>query len=190
MAERLGHAVDLMATGLSQKEAAGIVGIPQPKLSIAVATVEAGRQADRLGITGFARLPASTRYSLSQLAADDAVFEAAAELTLEAALPLATVKSIVRAAQAVEPAEAMRIIGAEAEDHHQRATDRSGNVRKAGRTARARLDAALAEIRDLRPIDVYDTCPNDDVRAVLAQRIREAAAVLAPTDRLLRGQEP
>lgn len=188
-AERIEHAVALMADGMSQRDAARIVGVPQPKLSIAAATFEAGQRADTLGIDRFARLPEGTRYSLGQLD-DDTVFEAAAQLTVTAALPAATVKSIVRAAQAVEPAEALRIIGAEAEDHHQRTTERAGNVRRSSRTARARLEAALAEIKALTPIDVYDTCPNDDVRAVLAQRIREAAAVLAPTDRLLRGQEP
>lgn len=184
MAERLSHAVRLMEVGTSQKEAAAIVGVPQPKLSIAASTIEASRRARRLDIHGFARLPESTRYSLSQLDHDD-VFAAAAELAVTAGLPAATVKSLVRAATTAEPIEALRLIGAEAEDHHSRATDRGGNVRKASRTARARLDTALAEIKGLDPDDIYDTCPSADVRAVLAQRIMDAAGVLHRSHELL-----
>lgn len=47
------------------------------------------------------------------------------------------------------------------------------------------LDNALAEIKALDPIDVYDTCPNDDVRAVLAQRIMDAANVMHKAHTLL-----
>lgn len=184
MAERIGHAVRLMATGSSQADAAAIVGVPQPKLSMAASVVAAGQRADDLGVNGFARLPESTRYSLSQLN-DDTVFAAAAGLTITAALPNATVKALVRAAGSVEPVEALRIIGAEASDHDDRATDRAGNIRRSSRTARAIFDSALAEIRALDPADIAESCPSDDIKAVLAQRIMDTATTLHEAHTLL-----
>lgn len=53
-----------------------------------------------------------------------------------------------------------------------------------------RLDSAMAEIRQLIPIDIYDTCPNDDVRAVLAQRILDTHKVLAEAHKLLTDGVP
>ncbi len=79
-AERMDHAIALMAAGVPQVDAARITGIPQPKLSI-----EAGsrRAAERLNgtVADFAKLPTPTRYQLSQIT-DDQVLGAAAELTV------------------------------------------------------------------------------------------------------------
>lgn len=168
----------------AQLDAAAIVGIAQPKLSIAANALEATQRATAAGIEGFARLPEPVRYELGRLD-HDAVFAAAADLALTTAMPVGTLRPIVAAAISAEPTEALRLIGGEAEDHRDRATQRGGNVRAAGRTARARLDNALAEIKALDPIDVYDTCPNDDVRAVLAQRIMDAANVMHKAHTLL-----
>lgn len=183
-AERIEHAVALMADGFGVNDAARIVGIAAAKLTTAAAVRRAEERATAAGIEGFGRLAEGVRYSLSQID-NDIVFTEAAELTLTASLPIGDVRSLVRACLAVDPSEALRLIGAEAEDHQQRARDRAGNVRASSRTARARFDNALAEIRGLVPIDVYDTCPNDDVRAVLAQRIMDAAKVLHETHTLL-----
>jgi ParB-like chromosome segregation protein Spo0J len=187
MTERIGHAVELMRTGLSQAEAAAAVGVPQPKLSIAVAVLEASDRADDLGVDGFNRLSESVKYSLSQVT-DPVVFSAVAEGTVKAALPSHVVKSLVRTANAVEPTEALRIIGAELADHDDRATDRAGNVRRSSRTARARFDAALAEIRGLSAQEIFDSCPSDDVRAVLAQRTLDAAKPMAEFVQLVTGK--
>lgn len=183
-AERVEHAVALMADGMTQREAAAIVGIPAPKLSIATNALKASQRAEVAGITGFARLPEAVRYEIGRLA-HDAVFTAAAELALTTGIPVGTLRPVVAAVLEADPTEAMRIIGGELEDQRDRATHRAGNVRGISRTPRARMDGALAEIRALTPIDVYDTCPNDDVRAVLAQRIMDAAKVLHETHTLL-----
>lgn len=183
-AERVEHAVALMADGMSQREAAAIVGIPQPKLSIAASALEATRRATDAGIDGFARLPEAVRYELGRLD-HDAVFAAGARLALDTGVPVGTLRPLVAAAIGAEPTEALRLIGAEHEDLADRARDRAGNVRSSSRTPRARLDSAMAEIRSLVPIDIYDTCPNDDVRAVLAQRILDTHKVLAEAHKLL-----
>lgn len=183
-AERVEHAAALMADGMTQRDAARIVGIPAPKLSIATNALKASQRADAAGIDGFGRLPEAVRYELGRLE-HDAVFTAAAELALTTAIPVGTLRPIVAAVLEADPAEALRIIGGEIEDQRDRATHRAGNVRGTSRTPRARMDGALAEIRALTPIDVYDTCPNDDVRAVLAQRIMDAAKVLHETHTLL-----
>lgn len=186
-AERVEHGVALMAQGLDQATAAAIVGLAQPKLSIGAAVLRAGERARAAGLEGFDRLPESTRYKVSQVD-DEVVFAALAGATLRCALPAATVGSLVRAVSKAGTEEALRLIGMEAEEYGERARDRAGNVRRSSRTARARLDAALGEIRALRAIDVYDTCPNDDVRTVLAQRILDASRVLAASHALLTGK--
>lgn len=177
-AERTEHGIALIAAGVSQGDAAAIVGVPQPKLSVAIGVADADARAKRLDLpSDWLRMPAANRYQLGQLDHDD-VFAAAATLTIRAAVPAADVKRIVRACLAVEPVEALRIIGAEEADWDDRAAQRSGNAR-AVRTARGRLDSALAEIRGINPRDVAATCPNADVAAVLAQRILDTAAILA-----------
>lgn len=176
-AERVEHAVALMADGMSQRDAAAIVGIPQPKLSIAAAALRATQRATDAGVDGFNRLPEMVRYELSRLE-HPAVFQAAAELALATAMPVGTLRPVIAATVDLEPTEALRIIGAEHEDHRTRSTQRGGNVRATSRTDRARLDLALATIFELTPIEVFDTCPNDDVRAVLAERIRRVSTPL------------
>lgn len=183
-AERIEHAVALLDDGFTVGEAAGIVGIAAAKLTTAAAVRRADARAAQAGLAGFQRLAEAVRYALSQLD-NDIVFGEAAELTLTASLPIGHVRSLVRGCLAVDASEALRLIGAEAEDHQQRVKERAGNVRSSSRTARARLDNALAEIRALDPVDVYDTCPNDDVRAVLAQRIMDAANVMHKAHTLL-----
>lgn len=188
--ERLDHGLALVDAGLTQKEAARIVGLPQPKLSIhAGVTHLAGRIAAHPKADRAARLPKATRYQLSQIT-DDAVLHAAVDLVVDAALPTKDVKALVESTKAVDELEAMRIIGQLTEDNAERITDQAGNLRRSSRTARAMLDQALAVIAGLDPVDVYDTCPNDDVRAVLAQRIMNAAGKLAPTHDLLTGKTP
>lgn len=185
-AERVDHAVALMATGMSQGEAAAVVGIPQPKLSIAVAVQGADARASRLEVDdAYRRLPRMTRYHLSQLDEDE-LFAAAANEVAKAGVPALDVANVVRACRSVEAHEALRIIGQESVDWAERARDRAGNVR-AVRSPRGRLDAALAEIRGLSPREVVQSCPNDDVRAVLAQRILDTAAVLSATHKALTG---
>jgi len=177
-AERIEHAVVLMDDGATLADAAAIVGIPQPKLSIAASALHANHRAADAGIIGFARLTEGHRYALSQLE-DDSVFAEASRFALAAGVNATTLRSVVRACKAVEPVEALRLIGQEAADHDQQASERGGNVRKSSRTPRARFDAALAEIRGLSAIDIYDTCPNDDVRSTIAQRALDAAGVMA-----------
>lgn len=183
-AERVEHAAALMADGMTQTDAARIVGISAPKLSIATSALRATQRAAALGIDGFNRLPEAVRYELGRLD-HDAVFTAAADLALTSGIPVGTLRPVVAAVSEADPAEALRIIGSELEDQRDRATNRAGNVRGSSRTPRARMDGALAELRALTPIDVYDTCPNDDVRAVLAQRIMDTAKVLHDTHTLL-----
>lgn len=184
-AERLEHALALIAAGETQRDAAAIVGIAQPDVTIAAGCADAARRATALDVDDrFAKLPQSTRYQLSQVA-DDAVFAPLADLTVTCGLPNKDVKRLVRAVAGTDQHEALRMIGAEASDWEDQARQLAGNVRTAGRTARARLDSALAEIIALDPAEIAATCPNTDVMAVLADRIMRAAAVLSPTHELL-----
>jgi ParB-like chromosome segregation protein Spo0J len=183
-AERVEHAVALIATGMTQKDAAAIVGIPQPKLSIAVAANDTTVRAAALGVDDrLARLPQPTRYQLSMLDDDD-VFTAAADFAARYRVPSTIIGSIVREIRNVEPHEALRLIGSEAAEWLER---EDGKIRQRGRSARAEFEGALAIIAAADPAAVSAACPNDDVRAVLAQRIMKAAAVLAPAHELLTG---
>lgn len=188
VAERIAHAVELMRYGTAQNDAAAIVGIPAPKLSIAASCITAGERARRLDVVDtYHRLPEATRYQLSQVD-DDHVFSAAANLAGRAAMRTGDVAQLVRAVNAVDPTEALRIVGAEEADLEQRAHQQAGKVRTGGRSARARFDGALAEIRGLNPVNIYESCPNDDVRAVLAQRIMDTAGTLMAAHELLTGR--
>lgn len=183
-AERVEHAAALMADGMTQRDAARIVGIPAPKLSIATNALKASQRAEAAGIDGFARLPEPVRYEIGRLA-HDAVFTAAAELALTTGMPVGTLRPIVAAVVEAEPSEALRLIGGELEDHRGRATQRGGNVRASSRTQRAQLETALATIMSLSPIEVYDSCPNDDVRATVAERLIRAATPIRQIHELL-----
>ena len=185
-AERLDHGVALVGSGITQRDAARIVGLPQPELSMHAGALNlAARLAGHAKADRVAKLARSKRYELSRIN-DDAVLAAAAELTVDAALPIDHVRAIVDQSNAAsDTLEALRLIGQLRDDNEARITDQAGLVRASSRTARARLAESLTVIGSLDPQDVYDSCPNDDVRAVLAQRIMKAAAVLAPTHELL-----
>lgn len=183
--ERLDHGVALVAAGMSTNDAARIVGLPVPDLTTHAGVLDLARRLeghDKASLA--AKLPKTSRYALSMID-DSTVLDAAVDLVLDAALPLNVVRTIVDTTKAVEPVEALRVIGQMTEDYSSRITDRSGNLRKASMSERAKLDNALAVIKGLDPQAVSDSCPNDDVRAVLAQRIMDAAAVLAPTHEAL-----
>lgn len=183
--ERIEHGLALMDDGMTQFEAAKAVGLAQPQLSIGGAALKANQRAADAGIDGFGRLPQSVRYQVSMLDDPD-VFAAAARLTLDAGLTIKIVTQIVAGARAVEPVEALRFIGSEAEDYADRIRDRDGKVRAGGRSARAQLETALATIRSLAPQDVYASCSNTDIMDVLDQRINDAAKVLVNTRALLK----
>ena len=183
-AERVEHGIALMDAGIAQAEAARIVGMSQPKLSIAAAVHRAdGRAVDLDVAEGYHRLPQAVRYQLSQLD-DDAVFTAAANLAANVAMPKGDVERLVRACVSVEPYEALRLVGQEEVDWADRGAERDGNVR-AVRNARGRLDTLMAEIRGIDPTEVARHCPNADVAAVLAQRIMDTAKVLVEAHDLL-----
>lgn len=183
--ERIVHAVGLVRLGMSQHAAAAVAGLPQPKPSIALAVADMTDRAARLGVNPRVNaLPDSTRYSLARCSHDQ-VFTELAAVTIDAGLPKAVVDDLVRAANATEPVEALRIVALTADEYADRARDMAGNVRRSSRTARATLEASLAVIRGLDPAEVDRSCPNDDVRAVLAQRILDAAKILQRSHAIL-----
>lgn len=184
-AERTDHGLALIGAGYSQAEASRIVGISAKKLSEAAILRAVSDRAEALGVDGgFHRLSRFCRLSLARIDNDD-VFSAAGDLVTATSMPIGAVRTLVDASLAVEPAEALRLIATEADEHEGRSVDLAGNTRATSRSARALLDNALAIIKGLDPQAVSDSCPNDDVRAVLAQRIMDAAAVLAPTHEAL-----
>jgi ParB-like chromosome segregation protein Spo0J len=184
-AERTDHGLALIESGFSQAEAARITGVPAKKLSEARILADVADRATVLGVDpGFHRLSRFCRQALARID-DDAVFTAAASMVATTSMPITSVRPLVDAALAVEPVEALRIIAAETEEYEARGKDLAGNTRATSRSPRALLDNALAIIRGLDPQAVVDACPNDDTRMVLAQRIMDAAAVLAPTHEAL-----
>lgn len=187
-AERIDHGLALIDSGIPQVDAARIVGLPAPKLSIAAGIRRLDQRLDGT-VPGLDKLPAGSRYQLSMIDHDD-VLDATARLTVAAALPTADVKGLVAAVNAAEPAEALRLIGQAEVDHEDRIRDMAGNARKAGKSARAKLDESLAVITGLDPVAIYDSCPNADVRAVLADRLIAAARVMVATRKILTGEVP
>lgn len=180
-AERLDHACALVEAGIAHGDAARIVGIPAPKLTSALGARRALARLDGDPVADtFAKLPASTRYELSRID-DDAVLAEAATLTIAAGLSAGDVRSLVDAVNATHDEEAMRLIGQAYEDHDERIRDRAGAIRKRGAAGRSKLEQALATIAGLTPADLVASCPNDDVKAILAQRIMTAARVLQET---------
>lgn len=189
-AERLDHGAALVASGMSNADAARIVGIAGAELTTHIGCVNfAARITEHDQAETAAKLAKGVRYSLSQIT-DDAVLDAAVDLVVEAALPIDVVRALVDTTRSVDFVEAMRVIGQMTDDFSDRIADRAGNLRKASLSERAKLDNALAVILGLKPQAIHDACPNDDVRAVLAQRILNAAGVLAPTAELLMGKRP
>lgn len=184
-AERIDHALALIASGMSQKQAAAIVGVPQPKVSIAASVAAGDRRAGEFGIDArYYRLSQQARYQLS-LVDDPDVFAALAGLAATAGMPASDIKRLQAATAAVDTVEALRIVGQEEHDWTARRRDLAGNVRGSSRTPRARFDTALAEIIGLEPAEIADTCPTGDVAAVLAQRVMRAAQVMAQAYDLL-----
>jgi len=180
-AERLDHGVALVAQGVVQRDAARIVGLPQPELTIHAGALNLAKRLDPPLAARAGKMPKSKRYELSRIV-DDAALGPAVSLVLDAGLPIDHVRSITDQVNAVDDlTEALRLIGQLREDHHDRIVEQAGNIRAASRTARARLAEALAVIASLDPADIDATCPNDDVRARLAQQIMKGAEVLMPT---------
>lgn len=184
--ERLDQGLALIEAGILQREAARIVGVTQPDLTIHAGVRKlASRVTDHGEVERILKLPKTTRYELSRIDDDD-VLDAMAELTVDAGVPAGDVRRMVAALNASEDkAEALAFVGAEREDRDAQVRARGGGVRQTSRTPRARFDGALSEILALSPKGIADSCPNDDVRRALARKISRVAAVLQPTMELL-----
>ena len=178
-AERIDHAQMLMAEGMSQADASKVVGVDQPQLSIAMKVRRAEERARGLDVPDqFFRLPETTRYTVAQVDDDD-VFEALATFAAEASPKAADLKDLTRALKVADTEEALRMIGAEAEEHRARKRDLAGGVRSASRSPRAVFDTSLTSISALRASDIVASCPNADVASVLADKVMAAATVLS-----------
>ena len=178
-AERIDHAQMLMAEGMSQADAAKVVGVDQPQLSIAFSVRRAEQRARSLEVPEqFFRLPETTRYTVSQVA-DDKVFEALATFAATCSPKAADLKDLTRAVKSAERDVALQMIDDETEDHAARARDLAGGVRSASRSARAVFDSSLTSISALSARDIVASCPSPDVAARLAEKVMEAATVLA-----------
>jgi hypothetical protein len=184
-AERIDHASALMELGMSQSEASKVVALDAPVLSIAL-TVRAGeKRAHDMDVPDqFFRLSEMARYTVSQVA-DDTVFEALAGYAASAAPKLADLKDLTRAVKVAPVDEALRLIGAEAEESQQRSKSMAGGVRAPSRSPRAVFDTSLTSITALKPAEIAASCPNADVAGVLADKLMKAAAVLAEAHQLL-----
>lgn len=186
-AERIRQAIHLIDTGVTQEQAAEIVGVAAPKISVERSVHKAERRAAELKVPAhrFAALPKSSRYQLG-LIRSDPVFERVATLAIDAGLTVeATRKLVVAVRDAASDAKAVEILDAEtarlADDIGRSA---GGTVRK--QTARSKLLGAMAVVRSVSPPEVRAACTDRDQAVELAGWVERAAEDMLKIANLLR----
>lgn len=176
--ERVLQALHLIgARGLTQDEAAAVVGLSVFKMRQGVGLAKAERRAKEAGVAGWSSLPKTARWRLSSVESD-AVFGEAARLAVMHEMGAADVDTLVRQVNAAhDNHEALAIIGeteeALTERPHRRYSSRAGM-----NTPRARMLEALRIVASLDPIAIVRGCADADQRKVLHDQILRAARVM------------
>jgi ParB-like chromosome segregation protein Spo0J len=183
--ERVAQGMHLIAAaGLSQVEAAAVVGLSLGKLHRGVGTARADGRARALDVEGWSKLSKSARWRLSALSSDP-VFEAAARLAAATEMGAEAVYSLVRQVMAVDDdTAAMLVIGEAEESQGERRRSRGGKALKA--TPRSRMLEALRVVGSLDAGAVVAGCTTDDHRKVLRDTIMSAAQTMAKVEGQLR----
>jgi ParB-like chromosome segregation protein Spo0J len=176
------HLID--ARGISQGEAAAIVGLSIGKLSRGIATIRADDRAAELGLDAWPTLSKSVRWRLSALVSD-VVFEAAARLAIFSEMGADDIYSLVRQLQAAgNEDDALHIVG-EAEEEQSARRAGTGS-RRARSSPRMRMLEALRVIAGLDVGAVVAGCETDDHRQVLRANILAAAQVMGSVEMRVR----
>lgn len=183
--ERVLQAAHLIAAqGISQAEAAAIVGLSIGKLNRGMAVIKADERAKALGIDAWPTLAKTVRWRLSSLASDP-VFEAATRLAVYSEMGAEDAYSLVRQLMAVDDdVEAMHIVGEVEEAMSERRRGTGGRSLKA--TPRSRMLESLRIVASLDAGAIVAACTTDDHRKVLRDSILAAAQTMAKVEARLR----
>ena len=183
--ERVLQAAHLIAAqGITQAEAAAVVGLSIGKLSRGMAVIKADERARELGVDAWPTLAKTVRWRLSSLDSDP-VFEAAARLAVYSEMGADDAYSLVRQLMATtDDVEAMHIIGETEEAMSERRRGYGGARLKA--TPRARMLESLRIVASLDVGAVVAGCSTEDHRKVLRDSILAAAQTMAKVEARLR----
>lgn len=185
--ERLLQAQHLVETGWPAGDAARAVGISAKKLDQAILVVEADRRSVNLGVPSqrWNKLAKSVRWRLGQIRSD-LVFGAAAEMAAKTSLSTGDAfEFVTRVNRSSSEDEALAVVALEGEARENQRRQEGRSKRGRGKSPRLVLLDAIAAITALKPIDVSDSCDNDDQAEYLAKKILEAASTLRDVRALL-----
>lgn len=174
--ERVLQALHLIgARGLTQEEAAAVVGLSIFKMKQGVGLAKAERRAKEAALASWSTLAKTSRWRLSSIESD-VVFAEAARLAVLHEMGSADIDSLVRQVNAADDDhEALLIVG-ETEEALTNAPRR--RYRAGANTPRARMLEALRIVASLDPIAIVRGCADDEQRRVLHDQILRAARVM------------
>lgn len=184
--EKVSHGIHLIALGMTQEDAARVVGVSAGLLSRERSAIEATARAGSLGVVGFETLTPSTRYELAKIDAD-APFAAAAQLAIDRNLKGADIVDLVRRVRAAKrsEAQALSVVSdmAEAADAEEQARANGKKGRKAN--PRTVLMRSLGDIDALDVTGLTASCATADQRKATKARIKATARHLMALDKAL-----
>lgn len=186
-AERIAQAVHLIEQGMTQQDAAAVVGVQQSTISRHRTVVACTRRAVGLGIGAeYQGLPMGHRERLALLRSDP-VFVETVRLTVDAHLPQVKLGDLIgRVRNARSDVDALELLGATREELA--TTIQTGKaLGKAGKapvTAYGTLNGALAKILDVHADQVVP--PDATSAARVRKKITEAVRRLMDIDAALK----
>lgn len=187
--ERVRHAVHLVeACGVTPAHAARLLGVHATAIGWHRNSTAALDRARDLGIAATVEpLPMMQRARLGSLTSDP-VFAAAARVVAAGRLNQGDTNAfIAKVKQCRSESAALKLCGAELEEH-QAAAARKGTTVKARRpdTPHDTARRALTTLAGLRPTDVARTAPGPDAAVAMRRLLREAMAVAQDVDAALK----
>lgn len=171
--ERIVQGIHLLEIGWSQEQAAATVGVTSTRLSQERTMYKATMRAKELGIdmAGFNSLPRWSRYALGRLRSDP-VFIEATSLALRARLTVDEVKDLAaRLQETRSDADAMSVLGLEAEEMQARIQKTSGGRIRQKRTARAVAAGAMRDLLNRDPEAIVASIPTEAARDTMRKDV-------------------
>lgn len=188
--EAVGHALHLIALGVTIADAARTAGVSPALITQRQASAEANKRAADLGVIGIEALPVAVRYQLSQIQADP-VFTAAAQSAVDHQMTGPQVTEMRKEiSKARSERDALRAVGEHTEAAQDAAQQRAGakagrSGGRAGANARVTMLRRISDLMILSSGDVRMACADGGQRAEARRRLKECAQHLMEIDKVL-----
>lgn len=192
-AEQVGHALRLVALGLTREEAGQIAGVSAGLITQHEAVIEANKRAKELGVAGIDALPVASRYELSQIVADEP-FRAAAQGAVDNAMSAVQVKAMRQEiSKCRSEKDQMRAVSEHVEaaedDRHRKAGGATGrNAGRNGGNPRVACLRAVSALMVLDPGEIAAACVDDRQRKELRDRLVEAGQKVMTIDTTVKAR--